>query len=342
MTGQEPVSGSSASTSFSLTNNAVLTWTWKTQYELSAAADTGGSVSPETGWYDEDGPVTVTATPDTGYHFAGWRGDTLGDTNLVDMDLTMDQARSITAAFTLNDYTITASAGTGGSIDPSGAVSVSHGGDQAFTITADAHYHIDDVLVDSASVGAVSSHTIEDVTEDGHTIEASFAIDEHTLEVVSTHGTGTPAVGIHTYDYNTALTPSVTSPDTAGSTRYVCTGWTMTGQEPVSGSSASTSFSLTNNAVLTWSWKTQYQWTVSINPSGGGSATPASGTWYDTDDAFTAYAQTNAGWSFTSWSGDLSGTTTNADVVMSGAISATANFTLIDALDRVGTIFQLR
>jgi hypothetical protein len=72
--------------------------------------------------------------------------------------------------------TITASAGTGGSIAPSGSVSVDYGDDQSFSITADAGYHVEDVLVDGSSVGAVTSYTFSNVTAD-HTISASFASD---------------------------------------------------------------------------------------------------------------------------------------------------------------------
>src|SRR5207302_3174207 len=51
-------------------------------------------------------------------------------------------------------YTIAASAGGGGSISPSGSVSVNSGGDQSFNITPDFGYHIADVLVDTVTVGA--------------------------------------------------------------------------------------------------------------------------------------------------------------------------------------------
>jgi len=53
---------------------------------------------------------------------------------------------------------------------------VSYGGSKTYTITADPGYHIEDVLVDGASVGAVTSYTFTNVTAN-HTIAASFAID---------------------------------------------------------------------------------------------------------------------------------------------------------------------
>src|SRR5206468_958062 len=46
--------------------------------------------------------------------------------------------------------------------------------------TPNAHYHIANVLVDGASVGAVSSYAFNNVTAN-HTIAASFAIDTYTI-----------------------------------------------------------------------------------------------------------------------------------------------------------------
>jgi type IV pilus assembly protein PilY1 len=70
-------------------------------------------------------------------------------------------------------HTITAGAGTGGSISPAGSVGVPHNGSQVFVITPDACYSVQDVLVDGTSVGAVTSYVFNNVTSD-HTISASF------------------------------------------------------------------------------------------------------------------------------------------------------------------------
>ncbi|MCE5213376.1 MAG: beta-propeller fold lactonase family protein [Methanobacterium sp.] len=70
-------------------------------------------------------------------------------------------------------YTIIATAGTGGTIQPNGNVNVYTGNSQSFTITPNTGYVINDVLVDGVSIGAVPSYTFNDVTNN-HTINATF------------------------------------------------------------------------------------------------------------------------------------------------------------------------
>jgi Malectin domain/Carbohydrate binding module (family 6) len=72
-----------------------------------------------------------------------------------------------------NTFTITASAGSGGSISPSGAVVVNQGANQAFTITPSSGYTVSSVMVDGAGVGAVTSYTFLNV-QANHTISAAF------------------------------------------------------------------------------------------------------------------------------------------------------------------------
>ncbi|MCM8785471.1 MAG: carboxypeptidase regulatory-like domain-containing protein [Candidatus Omnitrophica bacterium] len=78
-----------------------------------------------------------------------------------------------TTTLQIPTYTITATAGPGGSISPSGQVIVNEGQDQIFNIAANQGYQIADVLVDGISVGAVTSYTFYNVSSD-HTIHATF------------------------------------------------------------------------------------------------------------------------------------------------------------------------
>lgn len=92
-------------------------------------------------------------------------------------------AATIFVYFTHN---ITATAGPGGTISPSGVVAVTHGNNQLFTVTANSCYHIADVLVDGVSQGPfgtntfTTSYTFNNVTTD-HTISATFSINTYAL-----------------------------------------------------------------------------------------------------------------------------------------------------------------
>ena len=80
-------------------------------------------------------------------------------------------------------YTIEATAGAGGSISPSGNVSVREGRDQTFTITPDKGYAVSNVKIDGKSIGAVKSYTFENVSR------------THTIEVVFVKGTASARTG---------------------------------------------------------------------------------------------------------------------------------------------------
>ncbi len=65
----------------------------------------------------------------------------------------------------ITNYTISASAATGGIISPSGIIGFSQGSNQSFTISANSGYKVSDVLVDSISQGAISTYTFSNIVE---------------------------------------------------------------------------------------------------------------------------------------------------------------------------------
>ena len=135
----------------------------------------------------------------TGYLFRGWLFDKTGDESFETLsealwsalfageagDLSVDATASLTrrssggapSGTVTPSYTVSASAGEGGSISPSGKTSVDKGDDLTFAITPDEGYVVDDVLVDGVSVGSVTSYTLRDVAK-SHTISVSFVPDD--------------------------------------------------------------------------------------------------------------------------------------------------------------------
>jgi len=156
----------------------------KKTYTIVATAGSGGSISPSGNVVVEHGTSkSFTITPDSGCEIDDVLvdGSSIGKVSGYTFD-NVTSNHTIEAAFKKKTYTIVATAGSGGSISPSGNVVVEHGSSKSFTITPDSGYEIDDVLVDGSSVGKVSSYTFDNVTSD-HTIEATFKKKTYTVSL---------------------------------------------------------------------------------------------------------------------------------------------------------------
>jgi len=148
-------------------------------FNITASAGANGSVSPSGNIVVQNGSSQVfTFTPAPCYSV----GDVLVDGVSVGAPLTYTFTNVVTdhtiSVSFVSGSTITATAGTHGSISPSGAALVPCGGSQGYTITPDVDYIVGDVLVDGVSVGPVTSYTFTNVTT-AHTIAASFVIENN-------------------------------------------------------------------------------------------------------------------------------------------------------------------
>ncbi len=237
--------------------------------------------------------VALTAAPAANSTFAGWSGACSGTGTC---SVTMDAAKSVTATFTLKTYTITATAGTGGTISPSGSVSLNYGANQTFTITANTGYGISSVLVDGASVGAVSTYTFSNVTAN-HTISASFTANTYTLSVTKA-GTGTGTItsspaGINcgstcSYTYNSGTAVTLTAAPDASST---FAGWSGA----CSGTgTCSVTMDAAKSVTATFTLKT---YTITASAGTGGTISPSGSVSlnYGANQTFTITANTNYG-----------------------------------------------
>jgi hypothetical protein len=141
----------------------------------ASVANSGGSISPDGDIVlSPGGSVTFNIATNTGYHIADVKvdGASVGAaTSYAFTDVT--GYHTIVASYAPDSFTITATAGIGGAISPSGATTVNYGNSQTFLIVASPGYRISDVQVDGSSVGAASSYTFTSVTAN-HTIAASF------------------------------------------------------------------------------------------------------------------------------------------------------------------------
>ncbi|MBT7058233.1 MAG: hypothetical protein HN976_24275 [Lentisphaerae bacterium] len=160
-------------------------------------------------------------------------------------------------------------------------------------------------------------------------VAATYEINAYTLTVASDHGAPTPAVGAHTYDWGTDVTCTVTSPDTQGTTRYVCSGWTGTGSVPTTDTGTSAGpFTVTQGSVITWNWGTEY-W-LDTEVAGNGSVDVVD-DWQSAGASVTITATPAANHHFTEWTGATAGCTINGTQIaapMTQARTITANFAI--------------
>ena len=159
-----------------------------TTYTITSSAGTGGSISPAGSVIVNAGAKqTFNITPNSGYAISGVTvdGGSVGAVASYTFN-SVAANHTIAATFTGSGttYTITASAGTGGSISPAGAVTVNSGASQTFNITPNSGYAVSGVTVDGSGVGAVTSYTFNNVTAN-HTIAATFAVMANTPPTIS-------------------------------------------------------------------------------------------------------------------------------------------------------------
>jgi hypothetical protein len=154
---------------------------------ISATAGANGNINPVGNTSVAHGAgQTFIISPDAGYRVANVMVDGVAKGALSSYTFEgVTDSHTITASFAVDTHQINATAGTNGSILPSGAVHVDHGASQSYTITPAIGHHVADVLVDGVSIGAAHTYIFEQIGTD-HSIHATFAAD--TFAITATAG----------------------------------------------------------------------------------------------------------------------------------------------------------
>lgn len=138
-------------------------------------------------------PFFLGAKSATEDHFGGHIFEVIAYTNVLSTTDRESVESYLNYRYFENDRTITASAGTGGNIEPEGSVVTQVNESIEFQITPKWEYHISELLIDGSPVSLdginpkIYSYTWDPVLDDG-TISATFAQDEQTLSVTNNLG----------------------------------------------------------------------------------------------------------------------------------------------------------
>ena len=161
-----------------------------TSYTVKASAGEGGTITPSGDVLVAHGNSAVfTITPEKGYHvkevLADNKAVTLTDNQYTFTDV--KEPHTISASFEkdITTVTISASAGEGGNISPSGEIAAEIGSSVEFTVTPDDGYHVKEVLADDAVVSLTDGKYVFNEVKESHTIYASFEKDVYTITVIN-------------------------------------------------------------------------------------------------------------------------------------------------------------
>jgi gliding motility-associated-like protein/uncharacterized repeat protein (TIGR02543 family) len=308
------------SSSISVTMNGSKTVTANFQlikYTLTGTAtpSAGGTVSGS-GSYNSGDVVTVKATPSAGYTFAGWSGDATGTSSSI--TVTMTSNKTVTANFQLIKYTLTVTAtpSAGGTVSGSG--SYNSGDVVTVKATPVAGYTFTGWSGDATGTSSSIS-----VTMSGNkTVTANFQLIKYTLTATATPSAGGTVSGAGSYNSGDVVTVKATP--AAG---YTFTGWSG----DATGTSSSIAITMNGNKSVVANFQVKapdkYTLTTIGSPVAGG--TLSGGGSYTSGDVVTVKATPAAGYTFTGWSGDATGTSSSVSVTMDGNKTVTANFQLI-------------
>ena len=264
-------------------------------YAITTTATTGGSMSCTPNPVPHGQAAGCTATPQTGFQFTGWTGDCAGTGACQFTNVT--SAHSVGATFAPITYAIATPAVTGGSVNCT-ANPVPHGQDTICVASPAMGYHFTHWSGDCA--GTASACILYNVTSP-RSVGATFVLNTYSIGIVPAPANGTvtctPNPVTHGQDASCTATPD------AG---YHFTSWS--GDCTGTGACQFTSVTASRTVSATFTPNTHSIATLAA-VNGTVTCTPNPVT-HGQDASCTATP--NAGYHFTSWSGDCTGTGTGA------------------------------
>ncbi len=132
------------------------------------------------------------------------------------------------------------------------------------------------------------------------------------LTIIAAHGTATPPPGVYPHPRGTPLTNSAMD-EIGATTRHICTGWTMTGDGPSTGTVNTMNMTLNRDSVLTWTFLTEHR--VETAVVGSGTVSVSSG-WFEAGKPLQINAAPATGKYFVGWTGDTAGCITGGKSIV--------------------------
>ena len=202
--------------------------------------------------------------------------------------------------------------------------SVNAGNVTAYTLTGLSQgqtYYIAATAYDTYFIESAYSNEVSGIaTDPGQTVTVTLTANPPGLQV-TVDGSSYTAPQPFTWTAGSSHTLSISSPQNgATGTRYVYASWSDGGSQSHSITVPSSGTTYTAN------FTTQYTLATQVNPPGSGSVSPSGTNWYNSNQSVVVTAAPGTGYSFSSWTGDLTGSTNPASITINGPRSVAANF----------------
>ena len=287
---------------------------------LSANPLAGGTQSGA-GAFNSGASVTVTANPAVGYSFTYWTESGTIVSTAANYTFIISGNRILVANYANILYTVTVSANPVAGGTPSGGGTFNYGNSVTIKANPAVGYTFTNWTESGIIVSTTASYTF---TISGNRIlVANFTINTYTLTVTANNGSVVKNPNQTTYNYGTTVTLTPT-PDTG----YTFTSW--------SGDATGTANPLTvtmnaNKAITANFTATASAFTLTVTATHGTVEKNPDQAAYNTGTVVTLTPTPESGYSFTSWSGDVTGSSNPSTVTMNADKNVTANFTLISA-----------
>ncbi len=290
-------------------------WTFTTipQVTLSSNPAAGGTTNGA-GTFAQGSEVTVTATPNTGYVFTNWTESGTEVSKSSSYKFTMPGNRTLVANFS-SLYALTLSSNPAAGGTSNGAGTYTAGSSVIVTASPNTGYAFTSWTGDAT--GTTNPLTV--TMNANKNIIANFTINTYTLTVIATNGTvvKNPPLG----PYNHGTTVELTATADPG---FTFTSWSG----DATGSVSPLTVTMNSDKNITANFTAiANTFTLNVTATNGTVVKNPDLVSYSSGATVQLTATPNSGYTFTSWTGDATGTTNPLTVTMNSDKNITANFT---------------
>jgi len=304
-----------------LVSNYVWSFTTIPQITITSNPVAGGTTGGA-GTFAQGSVATVTATPNTGYTFTNWTVGGVVVSTSSSYQFTMAGNKALVANFSVvpvGRFAVVLSSNPAAGGTTTGSGSFNAGLPVTVTATPNAGYTFTNWTNNGVVASASPGYTF--TLNANTTLVANFAVipsSQFAVILSSNPAAGGTTTGSGSYSAGTSVTVTAITNAT-----YNFVNWTENGA--IVSTSAAYTFPLSTNRTLVANFIATY--TLNVTAANGTVAENPNQATYISGAAVQLTATPNSGYTFSSWSGDATGTVNPLTVTMNTNKNITANFT---------------